>query len=162
MESVEGGASAQGADRLVEMLGNVASAYGDRALPNYGRVVKWIGTDLYANEIRLIEKHFAMEEFTSEYLHVSRALFVDVSGQKFSTFLSFVGRYVCVCSPENGRPVLSSKNPLVEILRKQGFYFPGHSELECPIQIWPAFPPTPLFEFLFEFEDGILWEDQPC
>ena len=129
--------------------------FGVGSSPDYSATLGIISRRPYENVEEILAARWALTDLT-DYNYDLGFVYALTDHQDLPTVrLSVVGPYAVIIDPQ-GRVV--DTVDVAAILNSEGFEVMNKEVLELPVDIWKPEVGGCLYEFLFEFDQGLPWD----
>ena len=136
------------------MIELIVRYFGQGAWPDYSRTPAIIERDPYRRVRARLAERWRLEDLTDHNDDLGNEWWLQGDDGEWGVRLSFVGPYAIIVD-SSGHAV--EPLPVVEILDDAGFQLLGEELLSSPVTIWSPEWEAPLWELLFEFDNGLPW-----
>jgi hypothetical protein len=128
--------------------------FGEGPVPDFSRTPAILSRDPYKNVAVSFSRLGEVSDITSVDSDLGFVYAIAGHPDNPTIRLSVVGPYALVTN-EVGKVIYPPD--VVDLVRREGFVFVDRDVLERPFTYWaPAFV-APLYEFIFEFDEGFPW-----
>jgi hypothetical protein len=128
--------------------------FGEAAIPSYARTPGLLARDPYRPVRAELARSWTFSDLTSADLDLGFVWAFEGHPDLPTVRLSLGGPYALVTNPKG--EVIRPPD-IVEILERQGFVLLDRELLERPFTFWEPEYEAPLYEFIFEFDEGFPW-----
>jgi hypothetical protein len=128
--------------------------FGENAYPDYSKTLRIMQRDPYGDVKEEFSKFSEIIDITDYNSDLGSVLILKDIGDQPIVRLSYVGPFAVVTDSTGS---IMRNRTIDDILTASGFSLIQKEILELPVRIWEPEVEGRLYEFLFEFDEGLPW-----